>query len=776
MPQPRTSFGRRIYQARGFIVAVWIAAAALMLVLVPPKDPRRTPDPQLLPLDTPCYRGELALARHFPGRSGLSEAAIIFERIDGPLTPADRDAIERIAGRLATPSAQADAADLAGVSVRSPASLEAPVNPLTGQPMWQNLLVSRSGPRGQAAMVLVTIPTHFIAQRTGRIVSHVRSVVQATPLPAGLSAAVSGSAGFGHDYAVAAKVSHRRTIMVTLVAVIVILLAVYRAPVAPLVPLAAISLAAVVALKTLTLAAHSGLMNIGTAEEIFVFVLLYGAGVDYTLLLVSRYREMLAEGAPADRAAAQALTVSFPAIVASACTVTIGVAMMSFARYGVFRSAGPAVAIALAVALAASITLAPALVGILGAGMFWPVRLAHPAAAGLSSSPRTRLWPVLARAVTTRPILAMTITIAAFAAPAVQGLRITWVYDTLASIRAYEQVGLGGAAKGLNMARRHWSAGEVAPAAVVIQTARPLSPQQWEALAAQVTRDILSLPHVSDVRSLSAPLGASASLAANLLAKTAGSATAIPEYLSTDGTTTRLNVLLDEPALTLQAMETLAAIRRAAKTTLEKLNVPASVLAAGATAEMSDVRDITRHDFRLIVALALAAIFLIVLVLLRDPVLSAFMVGSTLLSYLATLGVSYWAWTILWGEAGLDWKVEVFLFVVMVAVGQDYNIFLAARLAQEAPTCTPREATRRAVVHTGPVISSCGLIMAATLGSLMSGQLLLLRQLGFAMALGMLLDTFIVRPLLLPAFVAATGRTGKGRLARGPAPSDHPRG
>ncbi|MCJ7543148.1 MAG: MMPL family transporter [Phycisphaerae bacterium] len=748
-------------------MAAWLAAAMLLVLRVPPKDPRKTPEPQLLPPDTPCCRGERTLARYFPNRSGMSEAAIVFERSDGPLTPADRDAIEHIASRLTTPTGEADAADLAGVSVRSPASLEAPVIPLTGEPMWPNLFISPPGRHGQAAMVLVNIPTHFISLRTDRIVRHIRSVVAARPLPVGLAAAVSGSAGFGHDYAVAARISHRRTVQVTLVAVVVILLAVYRTPVAPLVPLGAISLAAVVATKGLTLAAHLGL-NVGTAEEIFVFVLLYGAGVDYTMLLVSRYREMLGEGVPADRAAAGALTVSFPAILASACTVTLGLAMMSFARYGVFRTAGPAVALAIAVALLASVTLAPALVGIGGARLFWPARVGGASAAGLLPLRTPRLWALVARAVTARPILVGTITVAAFAAPAIQGLNARWVYDTLASIRAYEEAGLGGAAKGLTMAQRHWSVGEVAPATVLIQADRPVPGPQWDAATARISQDILAVPHVSGVRSLAAPLGASAPPAANFLAKTVGATIAGPEYLSADGTTTRLSVVLDRPALTLEAMEALAAVRRSVQQALQKLDLRASVLVAGATAEMADVRDLTRRNFRLITVLALAAIFLIVLALLRDPWLSAFMVGSTLLSYLATLGISYWARTGLWGEAGLDWKVEVFLFVVMVAVGQDYNIFLAARLAQEAPGATAREATRRAVVHTGPVISSCGLIMAATLGSLMGARLLLLQQLGFALALGMLIDTFIVRPLLLPAFVATTGRTGKGHLAHGP--------
>ncbi len=765
MPQETATFGQHIYRARWVVLAVWVAAAALLVALVPPKDPHKTPEPQLLPNDCPSRHADREIARHFPGRSGLSEAAIVFERTDGPLTAADHTAIERIARRLPTPTAQADKADLAGVRVLSPQAIQAPPNPLTGQPMWPNLLESSVGPGGQAAIVLVTIPTHFISLRTDRLVHHIRSVVAGSLLPPGLSAAVSGSAGFGHDYAVAAQISHRRTVQVTLVAVVVILLVVYRSPLAPLVPLGAISLAAVVAVKGLVLAEWVGL-HVGTAEDIFVFVLLYGAGVDYTLLLISRYRELLTEGAAPAQAAAGSLTRSFPAIVASACTVTGGLAMMSFARYSVFRSAGVAVAMALVVALLASVTLAPALMGILGPRLFWPIQPGSGPSALPMAGRKRRLWPALARAVTTRPILVLLVTAAVLAGPAYKGPRVTWVYDTLASIRAYENSGLGGAAKGLEMVKRHWPAGEVAPATVLIEAKTPLGLPQWTAASHRIAQAILKIPHVSDVRSLDAPLGASVNPATNLLVQTAGAATVGTEYLSADGLATRMTVLLDQPALTLQAMAALQDVLQAASKAVTGANLKASVLAAGATAEMADVRTVTGRDFRLIVVLVLAAIFLIVLALLRDILLSAFMVGSTLLSYLATLGLSGWVWTSLLGEAGLDWKVKVFLFVVMVAVGQDYNIFLAARLAQEAAGATVLEATRRAMVHTGPVISSCGLIMAATLGSLMGGSLLLLQQLGSALALGMLIDTFIVRPLLLPAFIAATGRTGRAVQAQ----------
>jgi RND superfamily putative drug exporter len=189
----------------------------------------------------------------------------------------------------------------------------------------------------------------------------------------------------------------------------------------------------------------------------------------------------------------------------------------------------------------------------------------------------------------------------------------------------------------------------------------------------------------------------------------------------------------------------------------------------GPTAEMIDTGAVTSGDFRRIAVLVLAVILVMVTLLLKDVVLAAFMVGCTLWSYVVTLGMTAFVFGWL-GEPGLDWKVQIFLFVVIAAVGVDYNIFLGARLVQEAQgraggaRQTARDAVRLALTHTGPVISSCGLIMAATLGSLMAGELKLLRELGFALAAGMLIDTFVARPLLLPAFVALTGRTGKARL------------
>ena len=428
MPWLSGSTGDAVYSHRRAILAAWLAAAILLTAVSWLVRPADSPEPHLLPGSSPSRRAALALSQHFPTRSGLNEAALVFERA-GRLTPADLDAIEQVASLIPTPSRSADARDLAGVTVRSPASLQPPRNPLTGASIWQNLLISHGERGSQAAMVLVDIPADYLSRRSDRVVRHIHAILAAQPLPEGLAAAVSGSAGFGHDYAAAALVSHRRAVKVTLVAVVLILLAVYRSPLAPLVPLGAISLAAVVAFACLGIADRLGL-HTGTAEDIFVFVLIYGAGVDYTLLLISRYRELLTAGRQPAAAAKEALAMSLPTIVAAACTVTAGLAMMSFARYEVFRTAGPAVGIALVVALLASVTLAPAMVGMLAGRLFWPSRLPVSEYAGLvgGAGPRRRIWVALARAVTARPVPGLLVTLAALALPAWRGTKVTWVW------------------------------------------------------------------------------------------------------------------------------------------------------------------------------------------------------------------------------------------------------------------------------------------------------------------------------------------------------------
>lgn len=738
--------GTAVVRFRWIALGAWAVAAALLMWLAGAPEPGSGEAASFLPDDAPSSRGVRAMYESFPASSGLSEAAVVFERRGGKLTPADRRAIERVAGKIPRPVTPGISADeLGGVVVRSPASIPLPKNPM----------ISEASPRGQGALILVHLPVNFITYRSARIVDHIRAVVAAEEFPEGLAAAVTGSAGFGRDYALAAERSHRRTVWVTLVAVVVILLAVYRAPLAAFVPLVSISLAAMVALRLLAIGEQFG-FHTGTAERIFVVVLLYGAGTDYSLLFISRCREYLSAGLAPLQASSAALNATFPAILASAATDAAGMLMLCFADYGIFRTAGPAIAMALGVALATTATLVPALAGVFGAKLFWPGRRANGRAR--EDLGGRRIWPGIARFVTARPAIVLVATLAALAVPAARGVRLTWIYDTLAGLEdTYD------ARRGADMARGHWPIGEIAPVTVLLRTDEPRSEAAWRRTVGRLTKALGEIEGVRNVRSLTQPLGSDAGGAAALLTAL-GRGKVRDEYLSAERRATRVVAVLGVPPLALEAMSAVRQIRRTARAEIDLAG--AEVHLIGATPEIADVRAVTQEDFHLIAVLVLGVIFVVIFLLLRDPVLAGFMTCCTVISYLATLGVSYWVFCGLLGAAGLDWKVEVFLFVVIAAVGVDYNIFLAARLAEEARRLPPREAVRQAVAHTGPVISSCGIIMAATLGSLMAGEIVLLHQLGFAFAAGMLIDTFVVRPLLLPAFAALTGRTGGKPLLR----------
>ena len=740
-----------IVRMRWPIVLAWLAGAGALALLVPPADPSADKRTTFLPEDMPSRVAARTLARHFPRNSGLSAAVVVFER-RAKLTRTDRKVIGAIAARLRRPVAGLTTGrDLEDVHVRSPWSI--PHSPM----------VSPVSDRGQAALIVVNIPANFVTTRCSLLVRHVRKVVADQPLPDGLSASVTGSAAFGRDYGLAAERSHTRTLYVTLTAVVVILLLVYRAPVAALIPLGAVSLAAVTAVSLLAAAGHAG-FSTGNAERIFLIVLLYGAGVDYSLLLISRCREFLEQGLSPRRATTAGLAASLPAILASAGTDTAGLLTLCFARFGIFRTTGLTVGLALVIAMLSAVTLVPALVSLAGAKLYWPGRRSP------RGRQRWRIWPRIAVAVTSRAGLILLATVALLIAPAVQGTRLTWRYDTLTSLGDRY-----GAVRGAKMVKRHWPVGEMGPISILFEADRPVNAKQWERASTLITSGLQKVPGVENVRSLTQPLGkrppksAAKRLFKRLFGDPLGRVTRAEsrrEYLSRDETACRFVVVLAKPGLSLEAMSICDEVRSAASAAADEAKLDAQMHLAGITPEVIDIREVTHGDFYLIAALVLSVIFVMVFVLLRDVILSAFMVASTILSYLATLGLCYWFFAAFSDTAGLDWKVEVFLFVVMVAVGQDYNIFLAARLAQEASIRPAGPATRRAIIHTGPVISSCGVIMAATLGSLMVGDLVLMVQLGFALALGMLIDTFVIRPLLLPAFAVLTGRTGKGSHIR----------
>ena len=224
---------------------------------------------------------------------------------------------------------------------------------------------------------------------------------------------------------------------------------------------------------------------------------------------------------------------------------------------------------------------------------------------------------------------------------------------------------------------------------------------------------------------------------------------------------TRFEVLFKSDPFSAASLATLDGVSRVVRETTQ----PSGPLAgaepriglAGSTALVNDLKRVTNLDEHRMYILGTLGVYVILVLLLRRPLLSLYLIATVILGYLASLGITELVFKTLhqgpdpW--VGLDWKVGFFLFVILVAVGEDYNIFLMARVIEEEDKYGPIEGTRRAVAHTGGIISSCGVIMAGTFGSMLFGTLTALRELGLALGLGVLLDTFVVRPVLVPAFV-----------------------
>jgi putative drug exporter of the RND superfamily len=330
---------------------------------------------------------------------------------------------------------------------------------------------------------------------------------------------------------------------------------------------------------------------------------------------------------------------------------------------------------------------------------------------------------------------------------------------------------------GAEVIRRYFAVGELSPAAVLIDNpSLDFRSDRGRSAIAEVSRRLQAVEHVAEVRSLTQPVGKPlgggdkgflARFGEDLLlrgaeARYVGIKPADP---ADTGHISRFDIVFNSDPFSETSMETLDRIRQVieeAAAAGQPLEGNRAIGVAGSTSMANDLRRVTTSDLRRMYVLITMGVYAILVLLLRRPGISLYLVATVVLGYLASLGLTDLLFHALhrgpgpWG--GLDWTVGFFLFVILVAVGEDYNIFLMARVVEEERKYGVTEGTRRAVAHTGGIISSCGLIMAGTFGAMLTGKLASLRELGFALGIGVLLDTFLVRPILVPAFLVLIDR------------------
>jgi putative drug exporter of the RND superfamily len=556
----------------------------------------------------------------------------------------------------------------------------------------------------------------------------------------GLDVHVTGNLGFTTDFKDVFRSLDTKLLLATILLVLVLLGAIYRSPLIALIPLVVVGFAYAVAQGLIYLYADSGAAVSDNSTQILV-VLLFGVGTDYCLLLVSRYREELHQVEDKHEAMARAVRRAGPAILASGTTVILAMLVLLVAQTGSVHSLGPVSAIGVACVLLAGLTLLPALLTIAGRRGFWPRQGTVAYDPGKALAPRSGIWRRVGDKVLHRPGLALVATLAIFGVGALGLLAYKEDYSTNGFFKKHTE-----AVDGYKLIERAFPAGALAPTTVLVQRENGPVTAQDVATARQQASGVTGVAAVTP-----------------------------PLERSRDGRLARFDVVFKDDPNKQAALDRVPLLRDRAG----DLGPGVTALVGAGSAINYDFNRASSRDIKVIVPLALLVIAIILAILLQAILAPIVLILSVVTSFFGTLGLSYLFFRYVDGQAGIDASLPTFAFIFLVALGVDYTIFLMSRAREEARQHGTREGMLRALAATGPVITSAGLILAGTFSVLLTLPVVFIFDIGFMVAVGILLDTFIVRTIMVPAAVELIGdkiwwpsTASGGRRGIGEAPAE----
>jgi RND superfamily putative drug exporter len=670
--------------AKWIIALVWIGAmAAVIAGNLPAKysDAERNEPSSFLPGNAESTK---ALKQTERIQGGEQAAMIVVYRRDGGLTVADRRHINK------------DRLELNALKLRSTSRFGLPVKSKDGT---SEIFQAQIKSDGQGD----TIRDPVVAVRK-----------RVSDPGGGLQAKVTGPAGYSADAIEVFQGINGSLLLAALALVLVLLIIIYRSPIFWLIPLIAVGFT-----ELATRALGYGLTEAGVTvngqSSSILSIIVLGAGTDYALLLVARYREELRRSEAKHEAMARALRTAGPAIFASGVTVIAALLCLSLAEVNGTSGLGPIAAMGVAVAMLAMLTLLPALLLIFGRRAFWPFVPRAGSEAGDATHGR---WRRIGERVAARPrrywlrtivvLLVMAAGLLNFNTGLTQGNQFRGDVESVA---------------GQSLLSKAFARGSGTPTEIVVPTAA----------GADAVRDaVAAVPGVQSVNAF----------------------TRGPRETQTifEGAQALLNATLEPEPYSTEAFGLIPKIRRAA----HSAGGPGT-LVGGASAVEADLRNSAARDNRLIVPIALLVVFLILVALLRSLVAPVMLILTVILSFAASLGAGAVVFDVIFGFPGSDPSLPLFAFVFLVALGIDYNIFLMARVREETLRHGTREGVLRGLAVTGGVITSAGVVLAGVFAALGVLPLIFLTEIGFVVAFGVLLDTFIVRSLLVPALSLQLG-------------------
>lgn len=536
--------------------------------------------------------------------------------------------------------------------------------------------------------------------------------------PDGLTVYVTGPAGTAADLTEAFGGIDGMLLLVAGAVVIAILVVVYRSPVLPFVVIVSAVLALALASAVIYALAANGAITLNGQSQGILFILVFGAATDYALLLVARYREEL--GSNADRYAAMrsAWRATLEPVAASAGTVIAGVLCLLLSDLNSNRGLGPVAAIGIASSFLASMTFLPAVLALLGRSAFWPRRPRLHEGADEAPEQTHRFWAGLAARIGRQPrrfwvATTLLLLVGAAFAPQFRADGVAQSDTFLVTVDSQ---------RGQDVLSAHFDADDGSPA-VIISDAAALEAVRAAASSTEGVAGVAVVPGTDGA----------------------------PKIV--DGRVA-LRATLRDPADSRAAEDTVVRLRTAVGDV-----DGADALVGGPTAVDLDTRTTALHDRNLIIPVVTLVVLLILCLLLRAILAPILLMATVIVSFVATLGVSSIVFNHVLGFPGADPVVPLFAFVFLVALGIDYNIFLMTRAREEAQSIGTRAGVLRALTVTGGVITSAGVVLAATFSALAVIPLIFLAQIAFIVAFGVLLDALIVRTLLVPALVHDVGRT-----------------
>jgi RND superfamily putative drug exporter len=659
---------------RSWLVALAVLLISGALIALAGDNSAADQSPISLPDSAGSAKAAAALAQ-FPGGEAAS-TILVTARDDGAaLTSGDLVATEQARDRMQ----------------RVPQVLRGPTLPVT---------VSTDG---KAAITAVSLSATLSGFELNDAVKALRAAA-IDGLPSGLTAHVTGGPAFGADIANAFSGANITLLVVTALVVALLLVLTYRSPVLWLVPLAVIGWADRLAAAVGTMVADATGLTFDGATAGITSVLVFGAGTNYALLLISRYREELRTESEHRTALRRAVRAAGPAILASNATVVLALLTLILAVTPSTRSLGICAACGLVVAAVFVLFVLPPLLALCGRRVFWPFI----PRAGDTRTTAAGIWHRIADAVRRRPTAVCAVAITALAALSA-GLLGTHI-----GLSQTEQFRVqADSVSGFQTLAAHFPGGASDPTVVIAATTR----------TPQVQQAITAVPGVVSV----APAGQS------------------PTGL------TKWSVVIDAAPSTGKAFSIVGALRNSVR------SADPQALVGGADAQASDIRAAAMRDRVVLIPAILVVVLVVLYVLLRAVLAPPILVAATVLSALAALGLGGWASIHVFGFPALDNSTPLFAFLFLVALGVDYTIFLVTRAREETPDYGAGNGMVRAVSATGGVITSAGIVLAAVFCVLGVLPLIVLTQLGIIVGLGILLDTFVVRTLVIPALFAMIG-------------------